>query len=552
MWLSHRHLLEWTSAAQAKNIYDTELSAFYWRMISAPLLGAACWFGVTWFEPSFHGGVVFLLGPLWILSPWLAQRISVPTVHDESEPLSDDEKKKFRLIGRRTWRFFETFVNAETNHLPPDNFQEIPSSVVAMRTSPINNGLALLSAVTAHDFGWIGLNELVGRLENTLQTVDILTKHRGHLYNWYDVRDLRPLEPLYVSTVDSGNLAGHLWTLASACRELSVAVLSQKRVMAGFDDTMTLLRSVADDVEETHGRAGTTTPGQLNNALSAIEERTRRQLVSPTFEWTFYLTEMREHATTLADIARTLAHEDPHGLKIEIRDLADLLLAQAESHLKDALAFSEELSLESLKQRLSRIESACVRIADAMEFGFLLDENKKIFSIGYNVGERKLDGSYYDLLASESRLASYIAIAKGDVPTQHWFRLGRSLKPMEEGLVLLSWSGSMFEYLMPALVMRSPQRSLLDQTNRRVVERQIDYGNERGVPWGVSESGYNAQNLEYTYQYSNFGIPGLGLKRGLGEDTVIAPYATALASMVDASAAAHKIRKLDAIGALGG
>jgi cyclic beta-1,2-glucan synthetase len=551
MWLSHRHLLEWTSAAQAKNIYDTELSAFYWRMISAPLLGAACWFGVTWFEPSFHGGVVFLLGPLWILSPWLAQRISVPTVHDESEPLSDDEKKKFRLIGRRTWRFFETFVNAETNHLPPDNFQEIPSPVVAMRTSPTNIGLALLSAVTAHDFGWIGLNELVGRLENTLQTVDILTKHRGHLYNWYDVRDLRPLEPLYVSTVDSGNLAGHLWTLASACRELSVAVLSQKRVMAGFDDTMTLLRSVADDVEETHGRAGTTTPGQLNNALSAIEERTRRQLVSPTSEWTFYLTEMREHATTLADIARTLAHEDPHGLKIEIRDLADLLLAQAESHLKDALAFSEELSLESLKQRLSRIESACVRIADAMEFGFLLDENKKIFSIGYNVGERKLDGSYYDLLASESRLASYIAIAKGDVPTQHWFRLGRSLKPMEEGLVLLSWSGSMFEYLMPALVMRSPQRSLLDQTNRRVVERQIDYGNERGVPWGVSESGYNAQNLEYTYQYSNFGIPGLGLKRGLGEDTVIAPYATALASMVDASAAAHNFRKLDAIGALG-
>src|SRR3990167_4485929 len=168
-----------------------------------------------------------------------------------------------------------------------------------------------------------------------------------------------------------------------------------------------------------------------------------------------------------------------------------------------------------------------------MEFGFLFDPVKKMFSIGYQATEHRLDPGFYDLLTSEARLASFVAIAKGDVPAAHWFRLARSLISVNHVLTLVSWSGSMFEYLMPFLIMRSPVDSLLDQTCRHVVRRQIAYGAERGVPWGVSESAYNVQNLHHTYQYSNFGVPGLGLRRGLSEDLVIAPYATALAAMAE-------------------
>ena len=188
---------------------------------------------------------------------------------------------------------------------------------------------------------------------------------------------------------------------------------------------------------------------------------------------------------------------------------------------------------------------------DAMEFGFLFDPTRQLFSIGYRVTDNSLDPGYYDLLASEARLTSFIAIAKGEVPASHWFKLGRALTPVGWGSALVSWSGSMFEYLMPALVMRSPAGSLLDQTCHLIVRRQRQYGAERGVPWGISESAYNARDLELTYQYTNFGVPGLGLKRGLSDDVVVAPYATALAAMIAPRAAVQNIARLTAAGASG-
>ena len=190
-------------------------------------------------------------------------------------------------------------------------------------------------------------------------------------------------------------------------------------------------------------------------------------------------------------------------------------------------------------------------MAEAMEFGFLLDQDRKLLSIGYLVPEGKLDPSCYDLLASEARLASFVAIAKGDIPSRHWFRLGRAVTPIEHGAALISWSGSMFEYLMPSLVMRAPAGSLLEQTSRLIVRRQMTYGAALGLPWGISESAYNARDLEFTYQYSNFGVPGLGLKRGLSENAVVAPYATALATMVEPAAAVRNFARLAAVGASG-
>ena len=201
--------------------------------------------------------------------------------------------------------------------------------------------------------------------------------------------------------------------------------------------------------------------------------------------------------------------------------------------------------------RLAAIEDTAREMALAMEFGFLLDRERELLSIGYLVPEGALDSNCYDLLASEARLASFFAIAKGDVPARHWFRLGRGVTPVAYGAALISWSGSMFEYLMPSLIMRAPAGSLLEQTNRLIVRRQIDYAATLGLPWGVSESAYNARDLEFTYQYSNFGVPGLGLKRRLGENLVVAPYATALAAMVDPHAALANLMRLAQAGARG-
>ncbi len=201
--------------------------------------------------------------------------------------------------------------------------------------------------------------------------------------------------------------------------------------------------------------------------------------------------------------------------------------------------------------RLAALGELARTMFEAMAFDFLFDPERELLSIGYRVADGSLDPNYYDLLASEARLASFVAIAKGDLPTRHWFRLGRALAPVGYGSALISWSGSMFEYLMPSLVMRAPAGSLLEQTSRQVVRQQMKYGARRGVPWGASESAYNARDLELTYQYSSFGIPDLGLKRGLGDNTVIAPYATALAAMVDPQAAARNFVRLAEIGGRG-
>ena len=199
---------------------------------------------------------------------------------------------------------------------------------------------------------------------------------------------------------------------------------------------------------------------------------------------------------------------------------------------------------------LHEIAAKAQRLFDETDFEFLFERERKLFAIGYSVGEGTLDTSYYDLLASEARLASFVAIAKGDVPPSHWLRLGRRLATSAFGPLLLSWSGSMFEYLMPSLVLYTPRHSLLNQTCRRAVQRQIEYGKRRSVPWGVSESAFYVRDRDLTYQYAAFGVPGLGLKRGLADDLVVAPYATALAAMYAPRAALRNFERLDALGAL--
>ncbi len=425
--VQRRRLLEWTTAASAsagpdRNIW--QLYRFMGQSVGLMLLAATL---ALWRDANIWP----LLWPLllaWLAAPAVAWWLSRPQPVATAPQLDTAERARFDAVARQTFAFFTTHVTAEHNHLPPDNMQEVPVPVVAGRTSPTNIGLYLLVVATARERGWLEPTAALDRLEASFATLARLAKHRGHFYNWYDTRDLRVLDPPYVSAVDSGNLAGHLIALAN--------------MLADWTD--------ADSV----ARAG-----------------------------------------LLATTARAMAM--------------------------------------------------------AMDFAFLVDPERQLLSIGWSEADNRRDESCYDLLASEARLASLFAIAKGDIKAKHWSRLGRSATAVADASVLISWSGSMFEYLMPSLVMRAPDGSLLEISNRLVVDRQRDYARAADVPWGISESGYNARDPEQTYQYSNFGVPGLGLKRGLSDNLVIAPYATGLATMVDAAAALANLDRLESIGGRG-
>lgn len=544
--VSRRHLLDWVTAAQAKVGRQLDLSGFYRQMAGGVAIGLVAAIVVWLFgRDAWPVAAPFVLA--WVASPAIARWTSLSPLVAGRLPVSDADARALRGVARRTWRFFETFVTAADNMLPPDNFQEDPKPTVAHRTSPTNLGLYLLSAVSARDFGWAGTTDTVERLESTLATMGSLSKFRGHFYNWYDTRDLRPLDPPYVSSVDSGNLAGHLIAVANACRGWIRRPMAGPEAFAGIEDSVTLTREALHGLADDR-RTQTTTRRQLDGALDALGAALHAGTTPPD-DTDARLARIVPAAATMVDIARAMAGERGDEAGAEMLYWAEATFRSIQSHRRDLAQTANAAHL--LERRLAALEASARATAGAMEFGFLLDPDRKLLSIGYRVPEGQLDPSCYDLLASEARLASFVAIAKGDVPSRHWFRLGRAVTPIGYGAALISWSGSMFEYLMPSLVMRAPAGSLLEQTSRLVVRRQIAYGAELDVPWGMSESAYNVRDLEFTYQYSNFGIPGLGLKRGLGGNAVVAPYATALAAMVDPGAAARNFARLGGVGALG-
>jgi cyclic beta-1,2-glucan synthetase len=537
LFVTHRHLLEWATAAQLTDSPQLDRRGFYRRMAGGTLLGLAMSAITVALAPaSWPLALPFAL--LWLAAPPLALWSSRSPLAARQLLDSEPDARVLRLIARRTWRYFETFVTPADNMLPPDNFQEDPKPVIAHRTSPTNIGLYLLSTVAARDFGWAGTAETVERLEATFATMQKLPRFKGHFFNWYDTTDLRALDPAYVSSVDSGNLAGHLIVVANACEEWRDGVLAPRAIL-GLLDTLHLLR---DAMERLPARGSD--PGrQLAAIICEIESRLNDTRATQTFSATLKL--LREEATDAAHNLALVNHDGSPDLVFWIEALGKALAA----HECDRRQLAE--APRRLSARLQVLADTARQMTMAMDFAFLLDPVRKLLSIGYSLADQRLSPGCYDLLASEARLASLFAIAKGDVETRHWFRLGRAATPLGRGSALISWSGSMFEYLMPSLVMRAPLGSLLEQTNCLVVARQQGYGQTLGIPWGISESAYNARDMEFTYQYSNFGVPGLGLKRGLNEDIVVAPYATGLAAMVDPHGARLNFERIENMGALG-
>ena len=609
--ISHRGMLEWTSAQKTHGGAQAKVPRFLLSMGLASLFSVMAGCAVYVVQPAN----IPLAGSwllLWFLSPvigWLLTRR--PVAKPPQSLLPAEDRKFLRSVARRTWRYFLDFVTEETSWLPPDNFQVSHLNRLAMRTSPTNIGLYLVSVLSAHEFGYVTSDEVFERLTRTMKTIDRLERHEGHLLNWYDIETLAPLNPRYVSTVDSGNLLGALWALEPGLEALARAPLLDGKAFSGLCDAGEVLRQVVRD-EKTAGfdvrslkellRTWESPPDQIAVALARLREaeslmgelsahtdrsttpqkgaadwvgQLRGQLAAwlrmadRYLGWIEILSERtpEEIATAapdaLPDFCQTLvqapsllelAHGDvpciaslrairddtPHGAAA-LRDWIDRVLA--------AFDQSKWLAGEILAQS-QRLRQSVRRLSASADMGFLYSSQRRLFSIGFNVSEGRLDRAYYDLLASEARLGSYISIARGDTPVEHWFAMNRPYGLIGSRRTLLSWTGTMFEYLMPLLFQRSYGNSLLDKSVRDAVAIQIDYGRKHQVPWGISECAFGDLDLHKTYQYQAFGVPELGLKRGLADKIVVAPYATMLAVSIAPRESVRNLKRLAKLGLL--
>ncbi len=576
---SRRRLLEWNPSAggeadraAAPGGALAGLASSFRAMWPAPLIAAAMAIALAVSAPSALPQAAFFL-VLWAASPAIAWWISRPLVR-RGPGLDASQVLFLRGLARRTWGFFDVFAGAQENWLAPDNWQQAPAEALAHRTSPTNIGLGLLAHLAACDFGYIAAGDLIERTAHTLGTMARLERCQGHFYNWYDTRTLAPLPPRYISAVDSGNLAGHLLTLRPGLLELADRPVVRARWFEGLADTARIVAESAPaaalaplarlqrDLAATCACPPTTIDatrrslGPLEQTIAEVAARLAENApdagAPPAAEARFWAAALvRQCAGLRAEMAFLAPWETPpatEGAPMGGRAIPTLReLAAFESRQLPAGA---RLPATDRMAQLERLAARCEELARA-DYGLLYDGARHLFAIGYNVEERRRDAGYYDLLASEARLASFVAISLGEIAQENWFALGRLLTNAGGRPVLLSWSGSMFEYLMPLLVMPTYDNTLLDQSCGVAVARQMAYGKQRGVPWGISECGYNSVDASSSYQYRAFGVPGLGMKRGLAEDLVIAPYASALALMVAPEASCANLQRLAGAGLAG-
>lgn len=519
-YVSRRRLLEWVPSSTVERRGDGGLAGVLRRMLVAPATALALGAAIALLQPAaWPSALPFLV--LWLVAPfaaWRASRVPQPA----ETRLDARHVPLLREVARRTWHYFERFVGADDHWLPPDNFQEQPGGVTAHRTSPTNIGLGLLATLSAHDFGYLARGRLIERLEAAFDSLDQLERYRGHFYNWYDTRTRQPLLPRYVSTVDSGNLAGHLLTLRQGLLALIDTPASARQMLCGAIDTAAVL----------HGLLPMPQRSGLSRCIEAA--------AASAFDAATVRTALQSFVSEAQRLAPVVAAD------ASLTRWTDSLARQC----ADAAAELDTAPEPGYSGRLHTLAGRAAEFA-VLDYEFLYDHTRDLFCIGFNVADHRRDAGSYDLLASEARLGIFVAIAQGRIPVKGWFSLGRLLTQNAGAPVLLSWSGSMFEYLMPHLVMPAYPGSLLAQTARAAVACQIDYGRERGVPWGISECGYHLTDAAHNYQYRAFGVPGLGLQRGLAQELVIAPYASALALLTAPNAAAANLQRLYELGWLG-
>ncbi len=528
--VSRRGLLEWKTAAAAQRSASTDLRELLRKHWGAPLAAAILWIGLL------AGGTTFpllatVLCVTWALAPVWTWWVSRPRPRRRVDALSPADRSYMHDVARDTWRLFERCVGAEDRHLPPDNLQVTPNDIVAHRTSPTNIGLYLLSTACANRFGWIGAAETVERMEATLATLATLPRHRGHFLNWYDTRTGEALNPHYVSTVDSGNLCTHFLAVAQACLA-HCAAPRDAEAMRGS------LRASAARIAALSVAAGSSIGGSATGGLLAMRDPLDEIANDARRVGALVEAAGTEIATSVPASTDDLVPTPSQQLAWALGDH----LATLRSALRDAGAAG---NVASLATRLRVIAAHCRALAEAPDFAFLFDRKRRLFHIGYRVAEHQLDSGFYDLLASEARATGLWSIAKGDVPAAHWAALGRPFYAVGELAGLRSWSGSMFEYLMPTLILEEPWGSVLNSAAHAAVHEHIAFAREHDVPWGISESAYAASDHTLAYQYAPQGVPRLALRRTPTDELVIAPYATALAAQVAPHRAAANLRRLE-------
>jgi cyclic beta-1,2-glucan synthetase len=631
--ISHRDLLQWTTAAQSAHLFGLEMyRKSIWFRMTTSALGILALIGLTMGYQYFIGGwavpgliIALPILLLWMLSPLIAQWIS-NRIKSQTTPLSDEQAMLFRQVARRTWGFFERFVGPVDHWLPPDHFQEFPIGIVAHRTSPSNIGLLLTSTLAAYDLGYIDQIELATRLSTTMDTLNQLERFRGHFLNWYDTQTLKPLNPRYVSTVDSGNLAASLIIITQACTKIPRDRIFQWAHWQGYLDTISnltktlntmrnkiqdhLIEKINHQIEQMKEEIwhlktepyrwyelylnvnGQFWPDLSSRLIELIDEgrsnfsldsmrnlqevatqvtrqhqvikRTITELVPwiPLFEQIPDFFKENQLLEKVHQLQKKLPY-NPNLYKIHVfvrnglcnsdtlrNKVKEIQSSKNTPEVSEALNWLDALEValvkagenaEVLIKSFSEISIHAETFVQEMDFKFLYHPQRRIFHIGLNLDVGELDQNYYDLLASEARIASIIALAKGDVPQSHWMHLGRPLTRVEGRVVLLSWSATMFEYLMPTLFLLSYPGTLLSESAYGAVLHQIAYGKAKDVPWGISESGYYRFDGNQNYQYKAFGVPGLGFKRGLSDDLVVAPYASMIAIGFNPQAVAQNL-----------
>jgi len=635
MLVSHKRMLQWRTTAHTIQLFGKKTKIFLvWSQMGAAILLSISLLTITAVlcTDALPAALPLLL--TWMISPAIAQWISKPLEVDTPQ-LSDTQTRQLHRLACRTWMFFEHYVSPEGNWLPPDHYQENPRGLVVNHTSPTNIGMLLLSTLAAHDMGYLGTLNLSLRLNFAMEAMSKLERYHGHFLNWYEISSLKPLHPRYVSTVDSGNLAGCLLVLLQGIDDIQRKPFLRWQSWEGYLDTLDVLNECIEEmgfgtaahplqnqiaqIQETvlaHknnkmawcdllSRLRTQEGVKLSRSLVELVENTSPKLESQKLSSLrtiaerviYHLENIQQELDVLTPWVEKLKHppdlftEDENHSKIQSKWLeiqntlhpytvlnempkvckqAQALLRNLRTQLeslytsKSSHKFEDELVIQALEWcddlnkhietgrlnvnalliGLKAEQDIAKKFFDEMDFSFLFHLQRQVFHIGYNLDLEKLDDNFYDLLASEARLASYVAITKGDVPQSHWLHLARPITKVGKTLTLLSWSGTMFEYLMPHLLMDNNQGTLLDQSCRAAVYQQIIYGEEKATPWGISEAGFYHFDNQQNYQYKAFGVPGLGFKRGLGDDLVIAPYASILALAYNPRAVLKNIDKL--------
>lgn len=557
VFISKRKLLQWVTAAEAEKNTENNLKSYIINM-KACFIYSIFLVMLTYFFSPQNLWYAAILSVLFSISPLAAYKISTP-YENKKEILTPEDIKLIRRVGRKTWNFYEDFSTEEENYLPIDNFQLKPVEKVAHRTSPTNIGFLIMSTLCARDLGYITLSQAAERIKNTLSTIDKLEKWNGHLYNWYDTRNLSILRPKYISTVDSGNFAAYLITAAMSFKEyISTPMLRMKDVL-GLEDTIGICSKHNKDDKLKWVKQ----EKKLNsydwyefllylNGTIKVSSKDDKRLVdmisSQINELTNYFPKImwdRKENDLFKGLPQFKAIRE--GLNSIASNPSPIYMSKAYKEIickiDELLSEEQNIYLISLKNNIIKclnnvdvliedIKELCERMESIVKntnFSVLYDSKRNLFSIGYNIDADRLTNSYYDLLASEARITSFIAASFREIPPSHWFKLGRSIVLIDGYESLVSWSGTMFEYFMPALVMKNFHGTLLDETYKTVIESQMKYGKMRGLPWGTSESGYYTFDLLLNYQYKAFGVPDLGLKRGLINDMVVSPYSVMLA-----------------------